>query len=359
MTILSRYLTRTYLGMIGTCLSAFISIYLVIDFLERIGKFSRAGVPLQETLLYFFSKTPEIINQTTPMAALMGTILTMGALSRNSEITAMRSSGISLVRIGRPLLVTAGCISAILLFMQEFVVPRANERVRYIDQVMVQKKGTETFFRRNNIWHKSGNMIMQAKLFDPATQTLNGLTIWEMGNGMAPMARVASPLATLQGDEWTLKDAVRTDLGQSGEAKPQRLPSLKIDLDLEVADLKVVAKSAEDMGFVSLWQYCRSLGEGGYDTARYRTLLHAKISLPFAALVMAFLGIPFSLREGRSSGIGIGIGISIVIGFAYFVLNALLLSLGQAGALPPLVAAWAANLIFAASGLWFTLTVDS
>jgi lipopolysaccharide export system permease protein len=74
---------------------------------------------------------------------------------------------------------------------------------------------------------------------------------------------------------------------------------------------------------------------------------------------MAFLGIPFSLRDGRSSGIGIGIGISIVIGFGYFILNALLLSLGQAGALYPVVAAWAANLIFTAAGLWFTLTVDS
>lgn len=359
MTIISRYLTRIYLAMIGTCLGAFIAIYLVIDFLERIGRFSRAGVPAQSALNYFLCKTPEIINQTTPMAILMGTILTIGALARNSEITAMRSSGVSLVRIGRPLIATAATISAILLFMQEFVIPRANERVRYIDQVLVEKKGTETFFRRNNIWHRSGNLVMQARLFEPGKQTLRGITIWELGTGLTPLARVDAPSATPAGDEWILAGATRRDLRQTGKTLQEKLPQLKIDLNLQLADLKVVAKSADDMGFMALWQYCQSLSDGGYDTSRYRTLLHAKVSLPFATLVMAFLGIPFSLRDGRSSGVGIGIGISIVIGFAYFVLNSLILSLGQAGALYPMVAAWAANLIFAAAGLWFTLTVDS
>lgn len=359
MTIISRYLVRTYLGMIGTCMSAFIAIYLVVDFLERIGRFSRAGVPLKTALFYFLCKIPEIITQTTPMAVLMGTILAIGALARNSEITAMRSSGVSLVRIGRPLIATAATISLLLLVMQEVVVPRANEKVSSIDQARAQKKGSETSFRRNNIWHRNGNLIMQAKLLEPATMTLRGVTVWELGKGLAPLARFDAPSATPVGDKWKLADVTREDLSTPGSVPQVKLRDLTLDLSLEAADLKVVAKSADDMGFIALWQYCQSLRDGGYDTTRYLTLLHAKISLPFAALVMAFLGIPFSLRDGRSGGIGIGIGVSIVIGFGYFILNALLLSLGQAGALYPVVAAWAANLIFTAAGLWFTLTVDS
>ena len=98
MKILNRYLVRTYLGMIATCLAAFVAIYLVVDFLERFGRFSRAGAPLTAILLYFLCKIPEIISQTAPMAVLMGTILAIGTLAKNSEITAMRSSGISLCR---------------------------------------------------------------------------------------------------------------------------------------------------------------------------------------------------------------------------------------------------------------------
>jgi lipopolysaccharide export system permease protein len=113
------------------------------------------------------------------------------------------------------------------------------------------------------------------------------------------------------------------------------------------------------MGFTALRPYCKTIQDNGYDATSYRTLMHAKISLPFGALIMAFLGIPFSLRDGRSGGIGLGIVISIVIGFSYFVTNALILSLGQHGALPPIIAAWTANLIFAGAGLWFTLTLDT
>jgi lipopolysaccharide export system permease protein len=73
---------------------------------------------------------------------------------------------------------------------------------------------------------------------------------------------------------------------------------------------------------------------------------------------MAFLGIPFALRSGRTSGIAVGIGISLGIGFCYFAINAVLLSLGQAGILSPFVSAWAANFIFAGIGVWLAMTVN-
>jgi len=359
MTILGRYLVRTYLGMIATCLGAFVAIYLVIDFLERFGKYSRAGAPVKTILVYFLCKIPEIISQTAPMAVLMGTILAIGTLAKNSEITAMRSSGVSLVQIGRPLLVTAACISMILLLLQEFVTPAANERLRYIEQVVVQKKGKAAFFRQNNIWHRDDNLILQAKLFSPETATLAGVTIWDVGRGLIPVARLDAATATPASGGWQLHGAIRSSFSQSGGVTVSGKGEEFVKLGLVPADLKVVTQSAEDMGFSALLRYCRTISESGYDATRYLTLLHAKISLPFAALIMAFLGIPFSLRDNRSGGVGLSVGISIVIGFSYFIFNALLLSLGQAGALPPYVAAWAANLLFAGAGLWFTLTVDS
>ena len=145
----------------------------------------------------------------------------------------------------------------------------------------------------------------------------------------------------------------------AGEVDTRKEAEHFFKINLMPSDLKVVAKSAEEMGFTDLRRYCNAISEKGYDATSYRTVMHAKISLPFAALIMAFLGIPFSFRDGRSGGIGVGIAISIVIGFSYFVINALILSLGQQGALPPVVAAWAANLLFAGAGLWFTLTLDS
>ncbi len=364
MNILSRYLVRTYLGMIATCLGAFVAIYLLVDFMEKFGKFSRAGAPLTSVLLYFLCKIPEIIAQTTSMAVLMGTILAIGTLSKNSEITAMRSSGISLVQIGRPLLVTAALFSLMLLLMQEFVTPASNEKMRHIEQVEMKKVQPQeyekwTLFRWNNIWHRDDNLILQAKLFNPDTSTLSGITLWEVDRELRPVSRIDAATAIPAVNGWQFQNLTKRVFTQPGGVAVSSNSKEFVKLDLVVADLKVVAKSAEDMGFRALLRYCETVSASGYDATHYLTLLHAKLSLPFAALIMAFLGIPFSLKDNRSGGVWIGVGISILIGFSYFIINALLLSLGQAGALPPPVAAWAANLLFAGAGLWFTLTVDS
>jgi lipopolysaccharide export system permease protein len=359
MKTLNRHLIKTYLGTTTTCLAAFLSIYLVVDFLERYRKFSRAEAPTADILLYFLCKTPEIIFRTAPMAVLMGTILAIGTLAKNSEITAMRSSGVSLFQIGRPFLVTAAAVSMLLLFMQEFITPIANEKMNYIDQIVVRKRDYSAFFRQDNIWHRDDNLILQAKVFNPDTSTLKGITIWELGTGARPVSRIDAASGTpLQGG-WQLSGVRKTAFIDSGEVTGIAMKSLFTKINLVAEDLKVVATSAEDMGFTALRRYCRAISENGFDATRYLTLLYSKISLPFAALVMAFLGIPFSLRDGRSGGTGVGISFSIAIGFSYFIINSLLLSLGQAGAIHPMLAAWTANIIFAAAGLWFTLTVDS
>jgi lipopolysaccharide export system permease protein len=358
MSILSRYLVRTWLTTTATCLGAFVAIYLVVDFLERFGKFSRAGVPSETTLLYFLCKIPEMVSMTTPMAVLMGTILAIGLLTKNCEITAMRSSGVSLLQIGRPILVAAAVTSLLLLFMKEFVTPASNSRMNQIDQVFVKKKGLKAAFRQNNIWHRDDNLILQAKLFNPDTNTLSGVTIWELGPGLKPLSRMDAASGTPVPGGWQFAMATTRNFTAAGEVNGRKEAAVFKKLDLGAADLKNVAQAAEDMGFTALWRYCRAISDNGFDATPYLTMLHAKISLPFAALIMAFLGIPFSLRDGRAGGIGIGIGISIGIGFTYFIINSLLLALGQAGALPPVIAAWSANMIFAGAGLWFTLKVD-
>jgi lipopolysaccharide export system permease protein len=104
MTVLSRYITATYLKLLALTAGSFVAIYLVIDFLEKISRFSQASGNPQYILFFYLYKIPAIINQVMPLAILMSTLLTLGILSRSSEIVAMQSCGISLKRIAMPLL---------------------------------------------------------------------------------------------------------------------------------------------------------------------------------------------------------------------------------------------------------------
>jgi lipopolysaccharide export system permease protein len=149
---------------------------------------------------------------------------------------------------------------------------------------------------------------------------------------------------------WRFGDGVQSEVSQTS--------ALAVPLRLSLEDLKKVADYTSNMGFFELRRYARKLGKGGYDITRYLADMHARVALPFSACVMVLLGMPFAVRSGRTVSAALGIGQSLAIGFVYFVLNALLISLGHNGVLPPLVAAWSANVIFAMIGLWLMLTLE-
>ena len=358
MRILGRYIASTYLKILGLCIGAFVAVYLIIDFMEKIRAFTNAQAEIRYIGLFFLCKIPGIITQVTPLAILMATLLTLGGLSRTSEITAMRGCGISLPRITAPILTISFIASLATLLADEVLTPASNTRMQYIQQVLIEKKSPNTFFRQQNIWYRDESSIMVAKLFVPNTMTLKGITLWQMGNGMQPVRRIEAALGTYGDDRWLLKDVVMRVFANGNVVRTDKMDEFPVPLGLRIDDLKKLEKGTDNMGILALRSYCDKLLRGGYDPTRYLAQMHSRISLPFASLIMAFLGIPFALRGGRSSGIALGIAVSLAIGFSYFIINSMLLSFGQAGALPPVISAWAANCIFAALGVWLAMTIS-
>lgn len=358
MSVISRYIISSYLKIMVLCAGSFISIYLVMDFLEKIGRFTRAQGKLQHILLYFLYKIPEIANQITPLAVLMATLLTLGLLARHSEITAMRGCGISTARITAPILAAALIISLFSFFLAEFIVPASFARMKYVREVLIDKKHPNTFFRQQNIWYRQDSTLLQARTFNPADQTLRGITVWQMGPAMTPVQRIEAASGIFSDGGWLLREVLLREIRGGTVVSTARKKELPVPLNIRVADLKVLEKEAGTLGIFALKRYSDKLRKGGYDNTRYLAQLHSRISLPFASLVMAFLGIPFALRGGRTSGIAVGIGASLGIGFGYFAANSVLLSFGKAGVLPPMISAWAANFLFAAAGVWLAMTVN-
>jgi lipopolysaccharide export system permease protein len=214
-------------------------------------------------------------------------------------------------------------------------------------------------FKRNNIWFRSDAMILQAQLFEPVEKTLRGVIIWQLDAVMNPLGRIDAESAVFMNDRWQLKKAIIKDFSKGQGFTMQSVPTMDIALKLRIDDLKVLDRNADNLSYRKLKEYADNLRNGGYQAFRYLTMMHAKLSAPFAAFVMVVLGIPFALRSSRSGGIALGIGASVGIGFAYFVVNAILLSYGRSGVLPPVVAAWGANLIFVLGGVWLSMTVKN
>jgi lipopolysaccharide export system permease protein len=358
MKILNRYIASTYFRILGLCISSFVTIYLVIDFLDKINRFTRAHGKLQYIFLFFLYEIPGIITKVMPLGVLMATLLSLGALARNSEIIAMRGCGISLRKITAPILFIAFLLSLFTFFSDEVIVANTAREMKYIENVLIEGKNPNAFFRQNNIWYRQKNLVMQAKLFTPSTKTLEGVTIWQTDEGMQPTERTEAEKCVWNGRSWILENVVSRFITEKNMTATTRNKVVPVSLELRLDDLKVLDKHADTIGFFALGRYCENLKRSGYDATRYLAQMHSKLSLPFASFIMAFLGIPFAVKSSRSSGNAFGIGLSIIIGFAYYVTNAVLLSFGQTGVLPPLVSAWAANFIFALSAVWLTMTVN-
>lgn len=359
MSILDRYIAAAWLRLLALCLGSFVAVYLVLDMMDKIPRFIRAGGAAADMVGFFVCKLPEMVGQTASFSILMATLLTLGLLSRSSEITAMRSCGVSLLRISMPMLALGMLASLLLLVNAELVVPKSYERMDYIERIAIKKQGVNAVFKRNNIWFRSESMIVQARLFEPQEKTLKGVVVWKVDRSMNPLGRIDAESAVFSNNVWTMKNAVQKDFTAGGGMTMRRVPETEIALNLKVDDLKVLDNNADNLSYRKLKEYADNLRRGGYQAFRYQTMMHTKLSAPFAAFVMVILGIPFALRNSRSGGIALGIGASVAIGFAYFVVNAVLLSYGRSGVLPPLVAAWGANFLFVLGGIWLAMTAKS
>lgn len=356
MSIVDRYIATAWLRMLLLCQTGFLAVYLIVDFMEKFGRFMRAGASGGAIVQFFWFKLPEMVDNSMPFAVLMATLLTLGMFSRSSELTALRSCGLSLPRIVAPLLVLGLLCSLMLLINAELLVPQGYKRMVYVDKVLIKKQDRATVFRLNNIWFRSNNLLLKAKVFDPTQVVLKGVTVWEVSAAMEPIRRMDAEQAVYTQAGWQLKKAkIRSFSG--GNNQVELVEQLPVPLKLKVEDLRLLDNSADNLSFRELRDYATSLQSGGYKADRYLTMMHAKLSSPFSALVMVVLGIPFALKTGRTAGVAKGIGIGVALGFAFFVVNAVVQSYGRSGVVPPLAAAWGANLIFILSGIWLAMTV--
>lgn len=346
MKIVDRYLIREYLRNMLFITISFLSLFLIIDFFEKIRMFLSNHATLVQMGSYFLFRIPMITSQILPAAVLLSSLITCGYLSRHSEITAMKANGISLYRIAIPILIIAAFTSLLVFVLSEWVTPHTNDRAEHIRLVEVQKQPSMGTFKQDQIWYRGQMGIYNFRLFDARTGTLQGITIHYLDRQMNLVMRLDAEKGEWKEGRWLFHNLLITRFSDGGFPVLSRVEQQVADLPEKPADFQVVQKDAEMMGYFELKRYIRKLQSEGYDATRYVVDLHGKIAFPLVSIILAVIGVAFSLRSERSGGVAQGIGAGLVIGFSYWLVYAFGMSLGRSGTLPPIVAAWFANILF-------------
>jgi len=269
----------------------------------------------------------------------------------------MKAGGISVYKIVTPLVVISGCVMLISFVNQELILPYASQKAEYTENIRIKQKKGKRLLKQDRFWYRSDDTICKIDLFEYDSNTLKGITLYFFDKQFALLKRIDAGLGKWIENRWHFYDLVIRSFNPDGsmdiEVSEEKIISLKETPD----DFKAARREPEEMSYSQLRDYIAKIERAGYKIPEYVPYLYAKISFPFICLIMPFLAIPFALRIGRGGGIAWGVGLSVIIGFTHFVFFNFSLSLGRAELLPPLLSAWAANIIFGAIGIFLLLQV--
>jgi lipopolysaccharide export system permease protein len=356
MSVLARYVAREQLRLLALCLGALASVHFVVDMLDNLRGLLARGVPWDAIGEHFVLGIPRIVAEVVPFAFLVATVLSLGTLSARSEVIAMRAAGFSVHRIAVPLLGIGLMASLILGWAGLTFVPRANALA---ERVLTTPGGGpgNALFLRDSIWFRAGrDTVYGVRTADPEARVLQGVRILETdGEGRVVRLTTARRMVFHE-DAWLLlKGRVIEPDGDDVRLIPFDTRPAPLDRPPEALGEVQVREAALSYGRLS--RYVRRLTEDGYDATRYKVELAARLSYPFACLVIVLVAIPHGLTSPRGRGLARGLGISLVVAGAYWLLHSLALALGKTGALPPQAAAWTAVAVFAAYGMYRLLSV--
>jgi lipopolysaccharide export system permease protein len=354
--VLHGYVLREYMKVLLLSLSSLILIYIIVLFFEKMDLFTKHRASSLFIFEYLLYKVPEVVFQwTLPYSVLLSTLLTLGALSRHSEITAMKAGGVSLYRITFPLLIIALFISLFSFLGNEYLVPLTNQKAQHVLSVKVRKEQQTSFFKNYKIWHHGERGIFNIRMLDAEEKVLKGFTFYQFDDRFRCTQRVDAREARWIDGKWKLHQGAVREFGEGGSIRTILFKEMEFYLSESWESFQSIERKSREMSYTELRNYIRKIEASGYDSTRYLVDIYSKLSYPLLNLIMVLIGIPFALKTGRAGGAALSIGISVMIGFAYGVTFYIFLSFGKSGVLPPFLAAWTPTLLFGLAGI-FTLT---
>ncbi|HWW23816.1 MAG TPA: LPS export ABC transporter permease LptG [Edaphobacter sp.] len=366
--LLDDYIMREYATSLGLVLLSFTTLFLIFTFFELIGDIIRNRTPLVTVGDYLLNLIPFILYQVTPLCALVAVLVTFGALSKSSEITAMKATGTSLYRIVAPVLVVTLFISVGLFVFDEFYLPNANRRQEALRSV-IKDKPAQTFLRPDRKWISGQTTaagqparIFYYQFFDADRNVFANLTVFEFEPNTFILKRrifAASAHWSPTDNTWVFENGwERTFSGETIASYKPFTTATFPEIHEQPGYFKKEDRPSQEMSYNELSRYISDLKQSGFDTKRLSVQLNRKLAYPLITLVMAIIAIPFALSMGKRGSLA-GIATAILLAIAYTVVDGIFQAMGNVNTLPAMLAAWTPDLLFAIAGTYLLLRTST
>jgi lipopolysaccharide export system permease protein len=348
--ILEKYVAREFLKLTGLSLATFISIFIIVDFFEKIDRLVRAQLGMGELAQYFLLKIPFSVAEVLPPAVLLGVMLCFGLMSRSHETMAIRTSGLDILRLTRPTFLIAMLAVLLLLSLKLYLVPWSQARLDLFWDTQVEKKPPPSLLNMQRFWYKGDQVIYDILLFRKDIQTLEGVKIYLFDRKFKLIQMVAATRAQWQGDHWRFYQGFIQTFEPGGAGFGEKFQERDLVLPEKPEDFAGLEKKVTEMDVTELYHYINRLERDGYKSTSYRLDLYRRISLSLTPLILVMLGLALTLRAGWvniPASVAVGLGLM----FLYWLLSGFCMSFGEAGRWPIFWAVTAPHLAFFVLGL--------
>ena len=352
MRILDKYLLREFLLPVVYCFDAFVMLYIVQDLLGRLGEFIQHHARVSQVISYYIIILPEALVVMLPVALLLGLLFCLSNLGKSNELIAFRASGISHLRLAAPFLV-AGAVATVLVFVvDEAFVPTVKARAEAFKNEL-RGHGTRTvldgFFYDNT----ANNREWHISRFNTRTLQLDFVEIHQRKpDGTALLDLFAQSAAWTNG-QWQFYEANVYDHTQPQDQIVHMAVTNFPAFSEPPSRLALEGREPEQLRTRELRQLIPHAS--AKLLAAYKVELQRRYAFPWICLIVIWIGFPLGMHVSRRGGALLGVGTALGLVVAFFILMNIALAFGKGERIPPVVAAWLPNAIFAGIGavlLW-------
>ena len=347
---LAFYMVRLFLTRSLAVLVALVLILMTLDLLGESGKILAVpGNGDAELWRYVGLRVPLLISRFLPFSVLLGTLIALAGLNQHSEVVAMKAAGISAHQMLAPLMIASVALAGLLFVFNETVVVKSARVVTAWTDNDYRPLPKETGIL-TNVWVMHGDDLVSAQIVAGRGETFHarGLVIYDRADGGGALQRVIrAERADPVDGAWRLSNVRIYDAAVSAA---RQVPEMRALAGLEPERLTLAKVDPDELDFATLKERIGQLDRAGRSSAEAEAGLWHKVSGPLSTVLMPLLAATAAFGLARSGQVLLRATIGMALGFAYFVADNFSLAMGNAGAYPPLIAAWAPFFLFVLIG---------
>jgi len=381
MSTAGRYASLSLLKHLALTLFGFVAFLLLLDLMNRGDEVvQRHGKSALALAKYAALRLPDLAGFILPFAVLIAALLMLAKLARNNEIMALKASGLSFYRLLLSLVPAALLVGLLHFLLSDQVVPRTARILEQWDAAAqpaapAGKSAADTSAptglsggvtltapspgpSQSIEWIRDGDSFVRIEAVLADGKELQGVTIFERKARAVLSERVLAERAVFDGTGWRLINVRKLSLADGQDRKPERVAEMPWQTSLTPDHLADLTTDPATLSMAEVWRFVSHPEVGSRPDDFYRTWMLRKIALPLVTIMMVLLAAPVAQGLQRHGGLSAGLAVGVGLGFLYFVADGLLLTLGEMGTIPPMVAAWSPTALFAALGVSALLKIE-